>query len=205
MLGTPEPARREAFRLPGQPEIMRVGNVRNDAGDVVAANVVSHGFHSDMSYRANPAAITMLYAVQVPSRGGDTEYTSLYRLYDELDEETRRAWAALEVEHETRSSYFADDPDRRTVRPLIQRHPDSGRSLVFASPAYTQRVLGLADADSRAILDRVARAIEPPDYAHRWRENDLIVWDNRAVLHRATEYDPTEQRCLWRASIHLRT
>ena len=202
-VGTAEPSRRLNFRLPGAPAIMRIGNVRNESGERVAGSALRQGFHSDQSYREAPPAITMLYALEVPERGGDTQFSSLYRLYDELDDETRAAWASLEVEHESSVTYFKDAPDRRSVHPLVLCHPDSGRHLVFASPGYTRRVIGVPEDESVAILQRIADALEALDVAHRWQPHDLLVWDNRAVVHRATEYDLREARCLWRISVRL--
>jgi len=65
------------------------------------------------------------------------------------------------------------------------------------------KVIGLSDARSQAVLDRITEATERPDVVHRWKGNDLIVWDNRAVIHRATAFDEQETRRLWRVSVHL--
>jgi taurine dioxygenase len=202
-LGDVETEPRVNLRLPGSPEILVVGNARDGRGRVVGGNAVGQGLHSDRSFRKRPPAFTMLYAVHVPSRGGETEFSSLYRLYEECDEETRRAWSTLDVEHETNSSYFDGHPDRRTRHPLVPRHPDTGRRLVYASPGYTRRVIGVSAAESDGILQRISAALEPPDIVHRWRPNDILVWDNRALVHRATEYDTTERRELWRLSISV--
>jgi taurine dioxygenase len=182
---------------------MAIGNVRDDAGKPIAGSAVSFGWHSDMSYRRHPPAITFLYAVAVPASGGDTHFSSLYRLYDELDPATREAWSAFEVEHEARSASLDRYRDRLNVHPLVRRHPDSGRWLVFASPAYTKRVIGLSGTDSDRVLRRLDAAIGRPDAVHRWQEHDLLVWDNRAVLHRATPHDDRERRYLWRVAINL--
>jgi taurine dioxygenase len=155
-----------------------------------------------MSYRKHPPAFTLLYAVAVPRGGGDTQFASLYRLYETLEPAAREHWASLEVEHVARSSYFDDSSDRRSVHPLLRRHPENGRPVVFASPAYARKVLGLSDADSERLLHRLATAIDPPDVIHRWQANDLLVWDNRAVVHRATDHDPGEIRNMWRVAVN---
>jgi taurine dioxygenase len=198
---TPDP--RLSFRVPGTPQMIVVGNLRNEKGEVVGSNAIGQGFHSDRSFQKRPAELTVLYALATPERGGDTEFASFYRLYDGLDEPTRAAWAGLEVEYEATSSQFDGDPDRRNLHPLVRTHPDTGRRLVYASPPYMRRVIGLPEAESRAILDRVAVALEPPDVVFRWRPRDLLIWDNRAVAHRATAYDRRELRHLWRLSVFL--
>jgi taurine dioxygenase len=200
-LGHPLTSPREDFRLDAHPKIMRVGNPRDSRGKVVGANAIPFGFHSDNSFRKRPAEFTMLHARQVPERGGSTQFSSLYRLYEELDDATREAWSLLEVEHESPSALYAEDADRSAVHPLVSSHPDSGRKLVFASPYYARRIVGRSEAESQAILKRIAEAVERPDADHRWTTNDLLVWDNRAVVHRATEYDRSEARLLWRVSV----
>jgi taurine dioxygenase len=202
-LGDVEMEPRVNLRLSGAPEILVVGNVRDGRGQVVGANALDQGFHSDRSYRRHPPAFTLLYALGVPSRGGATEFTSLYRLYDRCDQATRRAWSGLEVEHETTTRYLDGHPDRRSRHPLVLRHPDTGRWLVYASPPYMRRVRGVSAEESDGILERVTAALEPPDLVHHWRAHHILVWDNRAVAHRATAYDPTERRELWRLSISL--
>jgi taurine dioxygenase len=202
-LGAVEEEPRVELRLPGFPQILIVGNVRDRRGRLVGASALDLGIHSDRSYRRRPPAFTMLYALQVPSRGGETEFWSLYRLYAERDEETRSAWRRLEVEHDTNASVFAGSADRRARHPLIARHPDSGRPLVYASPSYARRVIGVPRGESDGILRRIVSALGRPDVVHHWRPNDLLVWDNRAAVHRATPYDATERRELWRLSISL--
>jgi alpha-ketoglutarate-dependent taurine dioxygenase len=202
-LGDVEMEPRENLRLPGSPEILVMGNVRDGRGRVVGGSAIRDGLHSDRSFREQPPEFTMLYALQVPSRGGETEFSSLYRIYEECDEQTCSAWSTLEVEHETNKSYFDEHPDRRTRHPLVLRHPDTGRRVVYASPPYMRRVLGVSAEESSRILQRISASLEPPDLVHRWRPNDVLVWDNRAVAHRATAYDETERRELWRLSISI--
>jgi taurine dioxygenase len=182
---------------------MCFGNVRNEQGEAVAGSALGLGFHTDMSYRPHPCELTLLRAVEVPRVGGDTHFVSMVRLHEELDEETRAVWASLEAEHVTESSYYENAPDRRSVHPLVTIHPDSGRPLVYACPAYMRRVIGLPEPESRRILERLVSAMDPPDVVHRWQPGDVLIWDNRAVLHRATPHDSAHTRLLWRVSVRL--
>lgn len=202
-LGEVEEEPRVNLRLPGFPEILIVGNVRDRGGRVIGANAIGFGIHSDRSYRRRPPAFTMLHAVAVPARGGETQFWSLYRLYAGCDAATRARWSGLEVEHDTTSTFFAVAADRGARHPLVARHPDTGRSLVYASPHYARRVIGVPAAESEAILRRITAALDGPDLVYRWRPNDVLVWDNRAVAHRATPYDASERRELWRLSVAL--
>ncbi|MGE4055824.1 MAG: TauD/TfdA dioxygenase family protein, partial [Vicinamibacterales bacterium] len=117
-------------------------------------------------------------------------------------DETVALWETYDVEHVTRSGYIAGALDEhRAIHPLIRRHPESGRPLVYASPGYARRVCGLDDAMSARVLARVSEIIEPLQTSHRWEPADLIVWDNRAAAHRATSHDPSETRLLWRVLV----
>ena len=202
-IGTPMPSPRPELSLSDHPEIMRIGNVKNRTGKVVAGNARGLGWHSDMSYRSRPPDLTLLYALEVPSRGGETEFASMDRVYDQLDPATAEAWTGLEVEHRTPSKRFEGAPDRMNVHPLLLRHPQSGRETLFYNPQYAHRVLGVDEEASRRILDRIDSFLGEPDYAHRWSPGDLLIWDNRTVLHRATWHDPDQPRHLWRMIVQV--
>ena len=179
-----------------------MGNLRDRQGERIAGSAVGFGWHSDNSYRLHPPEFTLLYAIDVPRRGGDTHFVSLYDVHDSLDRELIALWETYDVEHVTRSGYIAGAVDEhRAIHPLVTRHPESGRSLVYASPWYSRRVCGLDDTTSAQVLAEIAEAIEPLQTSHRWKPGDLIVWDNRAVAHRATPHDPAETRLLWRALV----
>ena len=194
---------RERFRLDGEPRLMVVGNVRDAQGVKRGASALKYGFHSDMSWGPNAPDLTLLYARTVPRQGGDTLFRSLHAVHDGFDEATLAAWAGLEVFHRSSSKDFEGQAGTSCVRPLVQTHADSGRPLLFASPAYTAHILGVSEERSTAILEQVNAVANVPDRTHRWAVNDLLIWDNRAVLHCATPHDPAEPRCLWRASVHV--
>jgi len=201
-LGTPQVSPRANFQIEGHPEIIRMGNLRDERGERMAGSALSFGWHTDNSYRPHPPEFTLLYAIDVPRRGGDTEFVSLYDLHDSLDRELVALWKTYEVEHVTRSGYIAEALDEhRAFHPLVSRHPESGRGLVYASPGYSRRICGLDDATSARVLAEIADAIEPLKTSHRWEPGDLIVWDNRAAAHRATAHDPAEPRLLWRVLV----
>ena len=202
-LGEPDLPLRVNFRLPEEPRLLRFSNRLDERGGKLGANAIKTGWHLDASYRSRSPHVSLLYAVAVPPSGGDTHFKSLYRLYEQFGPAEHAAWQSLVVEHEAASDYFDEYEQRITQRPLIRRHPDSGRPLLLACPAYAARVLGMPVAGSRALLDRIAAACDPPDHVHRWRPHDLLVWDNEAMLQRATPFDTSGLRELWRAQVFL--
>lgn len=194
---------RVRFRLDGDPRLMVVGNVRDAGGVKRGASALRYGYHSDMSWSPDAPDLTLLYARTVPAEGGDTLFRCLYRLHDTFDAETLASWRALEVRHETASEELTGRPGTHCIHPLVRTHPESGRGVLFASPAYARHVLGLPADRSQALLERVHAAATTPDWTHRWAVDDLLVWDNRAVLHSATAHDPDATRCLWRATVRV--
>lgn len=156
-------------------------------------------WHSDESYRAVPPAATMLYAIEVPSDGGDTLYVDMALAWRTLPAAMRRRLEGCEAEHHIMSGRDNDQakvtltPEQaaRTpavVHPVARTHPVTGETVLFVNPGFTKRILGLPEAESDALLDELfAHATRPEvQYRHRWRAGELVAWDDAATLHSAT-------------------
>jgi taurine dioxygenase len=156
----------------------------------------NYWWHTDKSYHAEPSLMTMLHAVDLPPAGGDTQFANCARGYTALPEETKRAIASLQVEHSwaaSRRHIGAPPPSEQQMRerppvvhPLVRTHPDTGvKSLYLGS--HASHVLGMPETDGRTLLARLLDHTTRPEfvYAHQWRAGDLVVWDNRCLLHRA--------------------
>ena len=142
----------------------------------------NYHWHTDKPYRAAPPMLTMLHAVELPPSGSATEFADTALAYDALAETTKRRIAELRV-----AFCPAFDPDRPGVdHPLVRTHPETGAKALYLGNHAT-RILGLRAAESAALLhELLAHATEPRFvYAHRWRLGDLVMWDNRCLLHRA--------------------
>ena len=202
-IGLPELPLRVGYRLEHEPRLMRFGNLRDGDGRKLGASALRVGWHADATYRSRPPHVSLLYCHRTPPEGGQTQFCSLFRLLEEFDASERASWRDLQIEHEATSDYFDRYEDRVCTRPLIWRHPESGRELVQASPAYAVRIVGWPEERSRALLDRLAAACDPPDHVHSWHRGDLLVWDNQALLHRASPYDEAHPREMWRAQVFL--
>ena len=208
----PHPSK--STRHPHHPEITVLG-VNKFGSDGTLDQAIyrrgAEGWHTDGAYDAEPFKATQLYALAVPSRGGDTLFASMYaahdalpsRLRDRLEGRTgiftyggrRKATALLDPE----------DRDWTPVRhPIIRTHPETGRKALYFDPGKILSIDGLDAAESDAIIDELTeRMIQPEgEYRHRWRNGDIVIWDNRCSYHKAAgDYPPEEDRIHWRVSI----
>ena len=157
-------------------------------------------WHTDSSFKRLPAYCSILHGRSIPPVGGHTEFADLRAAYDALPEATRRRIAGLVAEHSLMTSRARlgftdfDETERKAFEPvpqvLVRRLPDSGRmSLYLASHAGTIR--GMADDEARRLLDDLAAHATQRQfvYTHRWRVNDLVMWDDRCTMHRGLAFD----------------
>ena len=163
------------------------------------AKGANYRWHTDKPYYAVPPALTTLYAVELPPVGGDTEFANCAQAYDELPAATKRRIAGLRVifrwEHGRRPGYYANELPP-VDHPLVRTHPETGRQALYLGNHATG-ITGLTEAEGAALLDELlAHATQPRfTYAHRWRGGDLVMWDNRCLLHRAVaNYEMTRYR-----------
>jgi alpha-ketoglutarate-dependent 2,4-dichlorophenoxyacetate dioxygenase len=169
-------------------------------------------WHSDSSFKAVPAKFSLLSARLIPPAGGNTEVADMRAAYDTLDDETKAEIEDLICEHSQLYSRsllgFADftDEDRIRFKPVLQRlvrrHPSTGRrSLYLASHAGA--IVGWPVPEARALLrDLIEHATQRRFvYAHAWRQWDLVMWDNRATMHRARPFDAKEVRDMHRTTV----
>jgi alpha-ketoglutarate-dependent 2,4-dichlorophenoxyacetate dioxygenase len=162
----------------------------------------NHHWHTDKPYQPTPPMLTMLYAVELPPRGGETEFANTALAYDALRQETKRRIARLRV-------LFApafEPESRRSVvdHPLVRTHPDTGRKALYLGN-HAIGILGMAEATDAVLLDALLEHATARQfvYTHRWQRGDLLMWDNRCLLHRAlANYDMrTYRRVLHRSVV----
>jgi len=162
----------------------------------------------------NPrAAYSMLHAVITPSWGGNTEFADLRAAYDALDERTRKEIQGLSAEHyalHTRillgDDAYTDEQKREippATWPLADTHPGSGRKVLFVG-VHAHQIIGWPTAEARMyLLDLLEHATQREFvYTHEWQPGDLVIWDNRATLHRGRRYPIEERRELRRTTIN---
>jgi alpha-ketoglutarate-dependent 2,4-dichlorophenoxyacetate dioxygenase len=169
-------------------------------------------WHSDSSFKPTPAKYSLLHARVIPDKGGNTEFADMRAAWDALDDETRAMCEGLVCMHSQMYSRgllgFADFTEEERARNepvpqrLVRRHPGSGRRSLFLS-AHAGEIVGWPVPEARAFLrDLTEHATQRRFvYAHRWRVGDLVMWDNRCMMHRARRYDPNEVRELHRTTV----
>jgi alpha-ketoglutarate-dependent 2,4-dichlorophenoxyacetate dioxygenase len=169
-------------------------------------------WHSDSSFKVIPAKYSLLHARSVPSRGGNTEFSDMRAAYDALDQETKAEIEELVCEHSQIFSRqqlgFTDftDEERERFKPVRQRlvrtHPSTGRKSLYLA-SHAGGIVGWPVPEARAFLrDLVEHATQREFvYAHCWRVNDLVMWDNRATMHRARPFPADEPRDMRRTTL----
>jgi len=163
-------------------------NLDADGNPVLrTSRAANYHWHTDKPYHAAPPMLTMLRAVEVPPEGGDTEFANTALAYDALPEAMKRRIAGLRVVF--RPAF--DDSRPAVDHPLVRMHPETGCKTLYLGN-HSTHILGMPEAEGRALLDElVAHATKPPFvYRHRWHAGDLVMWDNRCLLHRLV-IDPT--------------
>ena len=175
-------------------------------------NLGNRLWHSDSSFRAKPAKYSILSARTVASQGGNTEFADMRAAYDTLDDATRAEIEDLVCEHSlmySRGSMgFSDltDDEKAMMKPVRQRlvrtHPVTGRKSLYLS-SHAGLIVGWLVPESRDFLRDLNEHATQRElvYVHRWRQYDLVVWDNRQTMHRVRRFDETEPRDMRRTTV----
>jgi taurine dioxygenase len=195
--------------VPGHPDVYYVSN-----DEIVNGKRVIPGetFHTDHSNHPRPPKATMLFAVALPSRGGDTQYVNMHDAYRDLPAETRQRIEGLKAVHVYQSKHsprmlgaISEESLSKIpppgIHPLVRTHPENGRKALYLNPVRMESILGMADDEALALIDALMRHATQKkyEYRHKWRPGDWVMWDNRSVMHQANaDYDMKERRYLWR-------
>lgn len=202
----------EQFRLPEDPDIFVISNLKRDGRDI---GHTDGGFvwHSDMAFAEHPAAATMLYTLEAPTTGGDTIFASNYVSFEGLSQTDRDYYRQFDVIHSFEELYKGrkaqprDEERRRfpdVVHPLVRMHPVTGREGFYLGFGDVRKICGMDQAASLELIKRLTELATKPElvYRHRWKVGDVVIWDNRGLLHAATPYDKeNDRRLVWRISV----
>jgi taurine dioxygenase len=190
------------------PSVMLVSNIRADGKPIGALPDGEMHFHTDQCHQEIPAKATMLYAIEIPSKGGDTLFANAYAAYETLPEDIkrriagRRALNAYTTDSTLRSASY-DDAKSSYWHPVVRTHPATGRKALYVNRLMTREIEGLPREESEAILQMLFDHQEQERfvYAHVWRPGDILMWDNRCTLHARTDFSAGERRLLRRVTI----
>lgn len=212
--GTVSPHPAKSTRHPERPEITLLGANKFRPDGTLDQDIYrrgAEGFHTDGSYEEVPYKATQLYAIAIPSKGGDTHFSSGYAAYENLpprlQDRLDGKFGLFKYGGRKQAHALLNEEDRKVppVRhPLIRVHPETGRKLLYFDQNKILSIEGLDPAESVAIIDEMtAFMAQPPDqYRHEWRKGDVVIWDNRCSYHKAAgDYPPEEDRIHWRVSI----
>jgi taurine dioxygenase len=192
------------YTIDGYPEVLVLSN---DIRDGKPVGLVDGGdyWHSDSSHREYPSMATILFAVKNPSTGGNTEFADMVAAHDALPEPMKRRIEHLDGIHAVsklknrRVQVSPRRPDGKDfyerqkkipdqIWPLVRTHPVTGQKALYLSPRFTIGIQGMSGAQADGLLDSLfAHQIRTEFiYRHQWQDGDLVMWDNRCVIHRAT-------------------
>lgn len=167
-------------------------------------------YHTDQCYYETPARATILFAIEIPSKGGNTKFSSAVRAFsalpDDLKAKLRRLKAHNVYDYAANATVKAKEssPDAPQYdHPMVIRHPESGEEVLYVNRLMTEHIVGMDRAESDALLERLFAVLEDPAYTyeHVWTPGDLVMWDNLSTLHARTWFDPKESRVLRRTSV----
>lgn len=209
----PHPSK--STRHPEVPEITVLGVNKFDADGRLNLAIYrrgAEGWHTDGAYNRQPFKATQLYALAVPSCGGDTLFANGYAAYEALPQRLKQRLegtkGAFTYGGRRGPSQLLNKEDRDwkpVYHPVIRRHPETGRKSLYFDPGKIVSIVGAAAEESDALIEELTCYMIQPDaeYRHQWRKGDIVIWDNRCSYHKAAgDYPPEEDRIHWRVSIN---
>ncbi len=184
---------------PEYPEIYRVSNQIDKDGKPKGRKGAGTYWHSDVSFRQQPAGASILSAKQIPASGGDTIFCDQSRAFESLSDTMKKILIPLQAVHKfeviARRQYSdgvlaindLEGDTNSAAHPIVRTHPQTGRKSLFVNPGFTSHIEGLHEIESRTLLAFLYdHSIQPEFlYRHRWQEHDLVIWDNRCLMHYA--------------------
>lgn len=202
------------FEITDNPKVMYVTNEKKNGEYQGALPDGEMYFHMDMCYLKRPSMASILYAMDIPSSGGDTLFANMYQAYDDLDGETKQRidnLMAINSYDPGKSDYAAtrstsdyqSDTELSYAQPMVYRHPVTGRKALYVNRVMTRQVVDMDEAESQALLQRLFAHQEQDKfiYRHKWQPGDTLMWDNRCTLHARTDFDAGELRKMRRVTI----
>ena len=203
------------YHADGYPELYRLSNL--DEQGRPSGRHPDRGtlaWHTDGSWQRVTGQATIIYGEAMPEHGGETHFCDMYGAYERLDERWKARIAGMRAVHNldfSRNRRHGEDPlteEQRRARPpvdhpVVRTHPETGRKCLYLGD-HAEYIVGMPYEEGRALIEELnALAIHPDlTYEHHWKAHELLIWDNRCVLHRATPYNAaTQARVIRRATV----
>jgi len=205
---------REGAGAAEAPEVWLISNVLEDGKPIGSLGYGEAEWHTDMSYLDAPPSASLLYGREVPATGGNTWFASMTAAIQAMPEDLRRVIEGRKARHDASYTSAGDlrrgaseVTDVRTTpgaeHPIVRAHPETGQPCLFLGRRRNGYVVGLELDESETLLDRLWAFSTRPEfvYVHRWRAGDLLVWDNRSVIHRRDAFDANARRVMLRTQV----
>jgi taurine dioxygenase len=143
---------------------------------------VADEWHTDLTFRPDPALLSVLQLRKAPAVGGDTMWSSLYAAYDELSQPVKELCEGLTALHDALPH---NHPEQMTIHPVVRVHPETGRKALYVNEHFTRRLVELNASESEALLGHLTRWVANPRFTvrYRWTEGTIAIWDNRCTQH----------------------
>ena len=201
------------FSLPKCPQIHYISN--HDRYPDGTRYIPGNGYHTDHSNARCPPKATVLHAVELPDRGGDTQFVNMHLAYQSLEPTLKARIEDLRAVHVYQSRHSARQlmgltEERQPIvpqqvsHPIVRTHPESGRRSIYINPIRIDGIDGFEEAQALELLDQLLEhsVQEAHEYRHQWQPGDLTLWDNRCLLHKANaDYDMQHTRYLYRVML----
>jgi taurine dioxygenase len=212
--GRLKPHRVRRTRHPDHPELTLMGVGAKKADGKVDTAIYDRGanWHTDSPWDTEICKGTQLYALAIPSYGGDTLFANMYAAYDALPDKLKQRMDGLQAEFayggRTRQGIELLEPEDQArppaVHPLVRVHAETGRKSLYVNRVHILRIVGMPEKESDALIEELFSYMLQPgaQYRHQWRVGDIVIWDNRCSIHSATGgYPLNENRIHWRVTI----
>jgi len=209
LFGPPAVSHTKRFTT-ANPAVMLISNIRENGQMIGALPDGEMHFHSDQCHQERPAMASMLYALEVPSKGGNTLFANAYKAYETLPEsiktriEGRKALNAYDYQAAaTHRGTRLREGIPSCWHPAVRTHPATGKKALYVNRLMTIAIEGMPEEESDRLLGTLFDHQEQPQfvYEHVWRPHDLLLWDNRCALHARTDFSAAERRLLRRLTI----
>jgi taurine dioxygenase len=193
------------------PEVIVISNVQENGQSIGVLGDAEVVWHSDNSYREDPLGFSMLHALELPHSGGETSFANMYAALETLPADIRARIDTLSIKHDMTynsagqlRSGFQPVTDVRTApgpwHPIVRTHPHSGHNALYLGRRPNAYISGLPIEESEALLDRLWQHATQERFTctHRWQVGDIVIWDNRCVMHHRTPFDSSARRVMHR-------
>jgi len=219
MFGQPQIYLQKNYHHPDHPEIFVSSNVPENGKKVGVAGTGRY-WHTDYQFHSQPLPMTMLYPQVLPNGKRETYYIDMEHVYDTLPPDLRSYVEGKLAVHDAKWRYkiTPEDIDRAIVdiltdveklvppltHPAVIQHPVTGRNILYVSSGFTAGIDGLAYEQNREVMKNLFAFIEKPEhvYVHTWCYGDILLWDNRSLIHKASDTPKGEQSCSYRIGIY---